>query len=33
LQAALNGFGLAYLMERYVQPYIPDGRLVRVLSD
>src|SRR5882762_1633884 len=33
LQAALNGFGLAYLMERHVQPYVADGRLVRVLSD
>ncbi len=33
LQAALNGFGLAYLMERHVQPYVSDGRLVRVLSD
>ena len=29
LQAALNGFGLAYLM----QPHVSDGRLVRVLSD
>jgi DNA-binding transcriptional LysR family regulator len=33
LQAALNGFGLVYLMERHVQPYVSDGRLVRVLSD
>lgn len=33
LQGALNGFGLAYLMERNVQPYVSDGRLVRVLSD
>ena len=33
LQAALNGFGLAYLMERHVQPYVSDGRLVRVLAD
>jgi DNA-binding transcriptional LysR family regulator len=33
LQAVLNGFGLAYLMERNVQPYVSDGRLVRVLSD
>jgi DNA-binding transcriptional LysR family regulator len=33
LHAALNGFGLAYLMERHVQPYVSDGRLVRVLSD
>src|SRR6266403_4623688 len=33
LTAALNGFGLAYLMERHVQTYVSDGRLVRVLSD
>jgi len=33
LTAALNGFGLAYLMESNVQPYISEGRLVRVLSD
>src|SRR6266446_375456 len=33
LNAALNGFGLAYLMEGHVQQYITEGRLVRVLSD
>src|SRR5215208_1920460 len=33
LTAALNGFGLAYLMESNVQSYISEGRLVRVLSD
>jgi DNA-binding transcriptional LysR family regulator len=33
LNAALNGLGLAYLMEAYVQPHISAGRLVRVLSD
>jgi DNA-binding transcriptional LysR family regulator len=33
LNAALNGFGLAYLMEGHVQPHISEGRLVRALSD
>ena len=33
LNAALNGLGLAYLMETYVQPHIAAGRLARVLSD
>lgn len=33
LSAALKGFGLAYLMEGHVRPYLSDGRLVRVLSD
>lgn len=33
LCAALNGFGLAYLTESHVKPYIADGRLIRVLSD
>lgn len=33
LQGALKGFGLAYLTEGHVQPYISQGRLVRVLSD
>ncbi|MBR0798539.1 LysR family transcriptional regulator [Bradyrhizobium jicamae] len=33
LDAALMGFGLAYLTEAHVQPYIAQGRLVRVLSD
>ena len=33
LSAALKGFGLAYLTEGHVQPYLADGRLVRVLSD
>lgn len=33
LDAALAGFGLAYLPEDSVQPYIGDGRLVRVLLD
>ena len=28
MHAALNGFGLAYLMERHVQPYVSDGRPV-----
>jgi DNA-binding transcriptional LysR family regulator len=33
LNAALNGFGLAYLMEGHAQEHIAKGRLVRVLSD
>jgi DNA-binding transcriptional LysR family regulator len=33
LDAALAGFGLAYLPEEYVRPYVADGRLVRVLAD
>jgi DNA-binding transcriptional LysR family regulator len=33
LNAALNGFGLAYLMEGHVRPHIVAGRLVRVLGD
>jgi len=33
LDAALNGFGLAYLTEGHVRPHVAQGRLVRVLSD
>ena len=33
LEAALAGYGLAYLTEDSVQPYLADGRLVRVLAD
>ena len=33
LNAALAGFGLAYLPEDQVQPHLADGRLVRVLED
>jgi DNA-binding transcriptional LysR family regulator len=33
LSAAVKGFGLAYLMEGHVQPYLSNGQLVRVLSD
>jgi DNA-binding transcriptional LysR family regulator len=33
LNAALAGLGLLYLPEQQVQPYIEDGRLVRVLAD
>ncbi|MGY3616950.1 LysR family transcriptional regulator [Bradyrhizobium sp. USDA 10063] len=33
LNAALKGFGLAYLTESQVQPYLSNGQLVRVLSD
>ena len=32
LQAVLDGFGLAYIPEEIVRPYIADGRLVRVLQ-
>jgi len=33
LHAALQGFGLAYLTEQFVQPHLASGKLVRVLSD
>src|SRR5436853_2443886 len=33
LEGALKGFGLAYLTQGHVQPYIAAGELVRVLSD
>ena len=33
LEAATEGFGLAFLMEERVAPRIDDGRLVRVLDD
>jgi DNA-binding transcriptional LysR family regulator len=33
VEAALAGLGLACVFEDYVEPYIADGRLVRVLSD
>jgi DNA-binding transcriptional LysR family regulator len=33
LTASLDGLGLAYLMEGHVEPYLADGRLVRVLGD
>ena len=33
LQAALAGFGLAYLPEDQVAEYVADGRLIRVLAD
>ena len=33
LNAALAGFGLAYLPEEQVQAHIAEGRLVRVLAD
>jgi DNA-binding transcriptional LysR family regulator len=33
LAGALKGFGLAYLTEGHVQPYISKAQLVRVLSD
>jgi DNA-binding transcriptional LysR family regulator len=33
LHAALQGFGLTYLTEQYVEPHLSSGKLVRVLSD
>lgn len=33
LNSALDGLGIAYMLEDYVMPYIADGRLVRVLED
>src|SRR5712672_3370610 len=33
LDAALKGFGLAYLTEGHVEPYLSSEQLVRVLSD
>ena len=33
LDGALKGLGLAYLSEGHVQPYVSEGRLVRVLAD
>ena len=33
LDGALKGLGLAYLTEGHVQPYVSEGRLVRVLAD
>jgi DNA-binding transcriptional LysR family regulator len=32
-RAALDGIGLAYLMEEYASPYLAKGELVRVLQD
>ena len=33
LNAALKGFGLAYLTQGQVQPHVTNGQLIRVLSD
>jgi DNA-binding transcriptional LysR family regulator len=33
LDAALKGFGLAYLTQGHVEPYLSSGQLVRALSD
>ena len=33
LDAALDGFGIAYLLDHEVAPYVEDGRLVRLLND
>lgn len=32
-RAAVDGFGLAFLMQDMVQPYLDDGRLIEVLGD
>ena len=32
LEAALDGFGIAYLLDNEVAPYVEDGRLVRLLD-
>ena len=32
MNASLQGFGLAYLTEQQVQPYLENGELVRVLA-
>jgi len=33
LDAALDGFGLSYIPENVVAPFLADGRLVQVLGD
>jgi DNA-binding transcriptional LysR family regulator len=33
LQAALDGVGIAYLFDRYVERFVRDGKLVRILDD
>lgn len=33
LQAALDGVGIAYLFDRYVERFVRDGQLVRLLED
>jgi DNA-binding transcriptional LysR family regulator len=33
LEAAMDGFGIAYLAESQVRPFLDSGRLVRVLAD
>lgn len=33
LQAALDGFGIAYLMESQVRPYLASGKLIMALGD
>jgi DNA-binding transcriptional LysR family regulator len=33
LRGALEGAGIGYLLEAYVEPYIQDGRLMRLLED
>jgi DNA-binding transcriptional LysR family regulator len=33
LDGALKGLGLAYLTEGHVQPYVSEGRLIRVMAD
>ena len=33
IRAAIDGVGLAFLMEEQARPYLANGRLVRVLED
>jgi DNA-binding transcriptional LysR family regulator len=33
LQAALDGFGLAYVLESQARPYLESGRLLALLSE
>jgi DNA-binding transcriptional LysR family regulator len=33
IRAAIDGVGLAFLMEQHAAPYLADGRLIRVLED
>jgi DNA-binding transcriptional LysR family regulator len=33
LRAALDGFGIAYLPQGQVQPYLETGELVQILAD
>jgi DNA-binding transcriptional LysR family regulator len=33
LEATLDGFGLSYMAEEIVRPYLEQGRLVRILEE